>query len=114
MQCLEQRIASDLPWAGVQEMALLAMELKDDASIRASLTSKCPTQAEGLKQDVALWQDDPDLRRAIGLAAKNRRWFKTLDGGFRLGQIVTKHLEHIATTPLSSAVTELRVWTDFS
>ena len=58
------------------------------------------------------WRKLDELRHAIGLAAKNKGWFKRPDLGQELGQIVCRYLDSIPTTELALTVKALRTWVE--
>jgi putative ATP-dependent endonuclease of the OLD family len=111
-QCIEQRIINDLPWTGIIALVRCAFELKDEQAVRAAAKSKFKKNTALIDGDLNSWPDDPDLRKALASAAKNNKWFKTLEGGMRLGNVVTTHLPTISATPLALTIGKLRAWAD--
>lgn len=69
---LEERAFQDLPWGCVLTSVKLA---QDELGFAAhdQVRSKCQGR---LEKDIGSWVDSPDLRTAIGVAAKRSGWFK--------------------------------------
>jgi putative ATP-dependent endonuclease of OLD family len=112
--CIEQRVFSDLPWEGIQELVQRAFDLKDEQAVRGAAKSRFKKNPTLIDADLKSWPDDPDLRKALASAAKNSRWYKTLDGGISLGNATARYLSFIPTTPLAVTISELRAWADKS
>jgi putative ATP-dependent endonuclease of OLD family len=113
--CLEQRIALDLPWTGVQYLLEIASDLEGEDKVRGAVCNRC----QEIKQETAplsaalkLWPESTDLRKAIGLAANGGEWFKNADSGEELGRIVVKQLPAIPTTDLAIKIAAFRTWID--
>lgn len=80
---IEQRAMLDLPWAQVQTSVQLARELgyPVNDNIRSKLNAE-------LEEDTGKWEDTPDLRKAIGDAAKSSSWFKSVTSGERWAEVI--------------------------
>jgi putative ATP-dependent endonuclease of OLD family len=111
---LEERVMLDLPWEGVLElMALLIAEGKNsEDAVRAGACKTFSLDKTALHAPVAAWTDSPELRQAIGAAAKTKAWFKNADMGEKLGNLVVKHFPKMASTPFATNVDRLRAWID--
>ncbi len=75
---LEQRAFKDLPWSDViasVEFAKTLPNLKVYENVRTALNGKLPNE------DVEEWVESPELRGAIGSAAKKGEWFKDIARG---------------------------------
>jgi hypothetical protein len=117
---LEQRVALDLPWEGVAAVVVLAMENWGDQNIRNAVTSKLGGSSTHLVGPPANWLglgfEEADLRKAIGLTAKDQKigerkgWFKRVDLAEELAGIVIAHREAIAKTDLAQKIVTLRKW----
>lgn len=81
--CIEQRAMFDLPWAQVTASIRLAEEL--GFPVHANVKSKLNAQ---LEEDIGRWQDGPDLRKAIGDAARSSSWFKSITHGERWAEAI--------------------------
>ena len=108
---LEERIAADLDWPGVQQALDLAAGINNEDKVRGSVISKYK-DSSGLVGSFSTWTDSKELRRAIGAAAKGADWFKDIDRGERLGMLVTKHLPSVKDSILSRKIGNLRRWLD--
>lgn len=114
----EQRISADVPLPTLQTLVQLASEIKGERSCIDS----CKTELTKLGAKAAVvtnitigdWQqsgiDEPTLRAAIGNAAKASKWFKNLNDGKRLAEIVVEALPAIENTPLGIKLRALEEW----
>jgi putative ATP-dependent endonuclease of OLD family len=110
--CLEQRITKDLPWAGIQELLSLAVSIKDEDKVRAAVCGKFSLDKTSLRDAIASWPEGPELRTAIGAAAKDGDWFKRTDIGEQIGKVATKYLPVIPKSDLAVTISALRTWID--
>jgi putative ATP-dependent endonuclease of the OLD family len=108
--CTEQRFAKDLPWNGFKEMLSLAVDFEGEEKVRSAVCGTFTLDKSNLFSPVKEWTDNAELREAVGLAAKNKKWFKNLDRGERLGEIVAKYLAQIPNSDLAVKITEVRRW----
>jgi putative AbiEii toxin of type IV toxin-antitoxin system len=114
----EQRIAADVPIAALQALLKLAGEIRSEQSC----TDSCKTQLAALGANqaavtgivIADWQrngiDESTLRAAIGKAAKASGWFKNLNDGERLAELVVAALPDLENTRLRSTLRALEKW----
>jgi hypothetical protein len=114
----EQRIAADVPIATLQALLEAASEIKGEQSCIGS----CKTALAALGANAAAvtgivigdWQqngmDEHTLRAAIGNAAKTSNWFKNLNDGKRLAELVVAVLPGIADTPVGVTLRALEEW----
>lgn len=126
---IEERISSDLPFEGLRKMLHSAISSKLEkysektqeekeavyTSIRQAINSKLGLGNNQPKQISKLedWLDfttEEKLRKAIGLAAKKNGWFKRIDFGEQLGEIVVLFLPEIPGTDLFEKIEELGKW----
>jgi putative ATP-dependent endonuclease of OLD family len=108
---IEERVASDLPWAGLLEVLALAVEMHGENKIRAAVISKHGASPDLLAAP-SHWTETTSLRTAIGAAAKAGDWFKTLDRGERLGNIVVRLLPDVPQSDLATKLSDLKQWVD--
>jgi len=117
----EERIALDLPWQGVADVVLLAMEYWNDLSVRDVVANRMCISSQDLAGHPAEWacgsQDENKLRRAVGNAAKthnvgnNRKgWFKRVDFAEELAGIVIKNYDAIREKDLGAKIDAIRLW----
>lgn len=110
---IEERITRDLPWDGVLEVVRLALEEFGEQSVKASVAQQLAANEGLTRGDLRSWQDSQELRNAIGRAAKGKAsWFKRIDRGERLGEVVCRYIEYIPKTDLAQKMAELRRWID--
>jgi hypothetical protein len=109
---IEERITRDLPWEGVLEVVALAAEEYGEQSMRGAITHRFDGDTALLQGDFRSWEDSEPLRDAIGLAAKNTSWFKRIDTGQRLGEVVCRYVERIDETDLAQKMMALRQWSE--
>lgn len=109
--CIEQVVAQELPWSGIVEM----LSIVEDPDIVRSRVMQYLKDVD-LDRDPSLWQDTPVIREAIGKALKrstkhDRGWFKNIEGGEFLGDLVLKFQSHLAPTcDLLAKLASLRTW----
>jgi hypothetical protein len=112
----EERIFLDAPWETVVLVVKFAEECVGSDSVRDNINNTC--QARGLSKIASLVLprslDNPAIRRAIGIAAKNKNnpWFKEITRGERLAEIIAPFLGQIPQTPLAETISKLRQWAD--
>lgn len=114
----EQRIAADVPLGTLQDILAAASVIKGEQSCIDS----CRTELGKLGVDVAgatgiaiaEWQrngiEEESLRAAIGNAAKISGWFKNLNDGHELAQLVVAALPRISDTALRRQIRALEDW----
>lgn len=112
--CTEQRIATDLPLEGLQELLDAAIQLHGEpsvvGSIKARLSNALALSGPIISRWLASGVNEQDARGAIGKAAHEKGWFKDVGSGEALGQIVAANLPKIATSPLASEIARLEEW----
>lgn len=113
----EERVCRDLPLAGLQRLVDVAIEERTKQGIRQSLLSKLQQDVDppkGLK--LADWVDsgvdEQELRGAISEAAtvEKKEWFKRIDLGEALGEIIGSFWDEIANTDLHEKISMIRNW----
>jgi hypothetical protein len=114
----EQRIAADVPLATLQALLRLGCEIKGEVSCLDS----CRTQLQGVGGNrtaitgpvIAEWQqngiEEALVRATIGNAAHASEWFKNLNDGRRLAEVVVAALPGIPGTPLATKLAALERW----
>lgn len=118
---LEERLAADLPWAGVSQMIQLAMdEWGSEEGVRDAVAERAGAAPASLAGAPAGWMNvatEAQLRTAVGLAAKRHKivkdragWFKRVDLAEKLGDIVLSHWGALATRDLRIKLEALRTW----
>jgi putative ATP-dependent endonuclease of OLD family len=109
----EERLFLDLPWAGVRAMIAYAAEYGVE-SVTAVVNNVLASAKLAAIVDLTLPEerDTPEFRRALGKAAKNEDWFKSISRGERIAEIIGTHLDVIPSTPLAKTVLAMRRWID--
>ncbi len=115
----EERIFLDVPWKTVIALVKLAVEHMGPDSIKAQINNMCKTESLSEIQDLILPEslDTVVFRRALGQAAKKdkkdkRPWFKDINRGEQVAEILAPCLDKIPDKPLSKTITSLRQWVD--
>lgn len=103
---LEERAFQDLPWVNVIASVKLAQEelrLPAYAQVRA----KYP---EDLDKNIGTWKDSPELRTAIGVAAKKAGWFKDITRGDIWFKAISSSFQDAAFSKRNLALEILKLW----
>jgi hypothetical protein len=112
----EERMFLDLPWEIVIDLVRFAEEFVGPDSMKARINAEC--HVTGLNQITDLTfpssLSTPAFRRALGKASKNekRPWFKDIDRGERLAELISPCLDKISSTPLALTISDIRKWID--
>jgi len=109
---IEERVFADLPWAGVMASFAAARAIWNED---ARLLDQVQTQfGEGFDRDIAAWVETPQLRTALGKAAKASDWFKRQSWGREWAAAISGHLgdNAIGESDLVRQLTSLRGWID--
>ena len=109
---IEERVFTDLPWEGVMSSFDAARGIWNDD---ASLLNQVQTQfGQGFDPNFATWADTPQLRTALGRAAKASNWFKRQSWGREWAAAISGHLgdNAIRGSDLVLQLTSLRDWID--
>jgi hypothetical protein len=112
----EERFSLDLPWEHFKRCVQLAMEIKSPESVRAAIFSDLEENAAnaGLDPDqwLALGIDEVRLRRAFADASirDSNRWFKQVEPGQKIGQIIGEAIPQIQESDLAIKLRELETW----
>jgi AAA15 family ATPase/GTPase len=103
---IEQQFCNEIPWKGIQAMVKYAIKNVGIESVADSIEHKLSAKL------VTDWldSDTPELRDAIGKAAKSKEWFKRIDHGEFLGKIYFHYEEEIEDTELYSQLTDIHNW----
>jgi putative ATP-dependent endonuclease of OLD family len=112
--CLEQQVFNDLPWNAIKELLVYVLTTHyngNELSLEESVKSKY-SAGEVFPAD---WRDTDSalIRKAIGLAAGKKEWFKRIDYGETLGKTIFKYIGAMADElHLKKMFTELSNWID--
>lgn len=112
----EERTFLDVPWETVIALVRLAEECAGPDSVKAQINKECTAKSLSEISSLVLPNslDTDALRRALGMAAKNKNtpWFKDITRGEWLGENVATCLDKISDKPLAKIITSLRQWVD--
>lgn len=110
--CIEQRVFNDLPWLGVMAAFKAACIIHGD---RNRVLDQVQSQyGRQLDRNYAAWTDGPQLREALGKAAKASEWFKRQSWAQEWAGAVCTYLDDatIRDTDLVRKINALRDWID--
>jgi putative ATP-dependent endonuclease of the OLD family len=111
---VEERVFLDLPWDGVMACLLKALSIHgNEPRILDQVGAQFGT---GFNRNRSSWTDTPQLRAALGKAAKAKSsgWFKTVRWGSAWADSITPFLtdDSIKNTDLVLKLDALRKWID--
>lgn len=109
---IEERVFADLSWAGVLASFQVARTIRnDDFRLLDQMETAFGT---GFERNVESWVDSPELRSALGKAAKSGDWFKRQSWGREWAESVSNHLgdDGVLTSDLGQQLLSLRGWID--
>lgn len=109
---IEERVFTDLPWAGVTASFEAARAIWDDD---ARLLDQVLAQyGDGFDREFVAWADGPELRTALGRAAKASDWFKRQSWGREWATAISGYLvdNAIRDSDLVRQISSLRGWID--
>lgn len=107
---LEERAFQDVPW----EFVLLSLYLARD-TLNYSVRDQVLNKFEGnLEKELGHWEDSPELRKAIGIAAKKSNWLKDITRGDLWFKTIKPAFEDagFAKTDLSIQLSKLWKWVE--
>jgi putative ATP-dependent endonuclease of the OLD family len=111
----EHRVIADVPWEGVGEVIRAATKLRGDENVikrDINNTLKKLALPEISQLPIQASLDSTKLRHALGTAAVNGKWFKSIDGGEELGKILKGYTSQITHKPIGQALERIRRWAD--
>ena len=109
---IEERVFADLPWAAVRSSFDAALRIWSDES--RLLDQVQHHFGQGFDRNFAAWLDTPELRTALGRAAKAKKWFKRQSRGREWASAISDHLgdNAIRDSDLVRQLNSLRAWVD--
>lgn len=110
----EERIFLDIPWEAVRELVGHAAQYMGADSVLTVINNELAAAKQSKIADLSLPadQDCTVFRRALGIAARKKSWFKDITRGELLARVIGPHLGAIASKPLGQKLAELRTWID--
>jgi hypothetical protein len=112
----EERITTDLPLEYLQKFVNAAIEEFGENRVLDAISTKLGATITSLGPDINKWigegYSEENIRSAVGLAAKKtlKGWFKNLNAGERLGEIVVSALNDIKGNPLEKSISQIEGW----
>lgn len=110
----EERLAQDLPWAALQKLVQLAVEERGEQSVIDAVRTRLSVNVALSGADLDEWKaagaTGPDIRQAVGKAAKSGDWYKRIDHGENIGELIGSVLQEIAGTDLGAKLTMVARW----
>lgn len=108
---IDERLFFDLPIDRLRDLFEVAIESYGFSSIEDQLVSRIPGAATGgTSIDDLFGHNEEELRRAAGGAAKANSWFKRIDLGEIVGQVVGGCLSEIAAEDLGIGLGAIENW----
>ena len=109
----EERVTRDLPEDGLKRLVQLAISLiKDKEAVLSAIQAQLSNEANPLvAPDPLSWvapaRSIDEIREAIGKAAKKKKWFKGIEEGIRLGELVSELLPQMSGSDTAAKTAEL-------
>ena len=110
---IEERVARDLPQQELKRLVQLAISLiEDQEAVLSAIQAQLPIETDRLVDPDPLSWVAPTttidaIRDAIGKAAKRKKWFKGIDQGERLGELVGELLPQMSGSDTATKTAEL-------
>jgi hypothetical protein len=109
----EERVLADVSAKGVQRILDLAFEIRGAASVLDTISvqlSVRPSLPPSFSDWKVAGKSTSELRGAIAGAASDSKWFKNIEFGERLGEIVAEELAAGMEAPTATALAEIEAW----
>lgn len=103
--CIEEQIFKDIPDSGVLKLIDIAKDFKGEQSIKDKLRD-----SGFLDYSSEMRTFDSTQRMQLGQASSSGGWFKTIEQGEKVGQVVYDHLEQMKDKHLQEMVSSLLSW----
>lgn len=116
LNCIETQVFKDIPWQGVQDLIDFVLKTHKKNNVKAIESAVKDKLPVGFKfEQNWLQTDHPDLRAAISIASitKDKEWFKRIDLGEFLGDVIFNHFNQMDDAKhLKKTLTTLSDWID--
>jgi predicted ATPase len=109
----ENRVAEDLPWPAFIQMYRLAEAFASPQSVRDATANRCsttPLAGDEPESWLDAGMEESDIRSAFASAAKSNNWFKRVDVGIELGEIVVQYWDAMEGSDLTYKLSALGQW----
>jgi putative ATP-dependent endonuclease of OLD family len=110
--CIERRVFADLPWPGVIAAFETACTIQGNRN--HVLDQVQPQYGQQFDRNYAAWTDGPQLREALGKAAKASGWFKRQSWAQEWTTSICAYLDDpaIRDSDLIRKLNAIRIWID--
>jgi hypothetical protein len=109
----EQRLFRDVPWQTIEQLLAHAVACEGKDSILHSINSAMrPDMAKITSVEMTAAVRTDAMRDVLGKAATDKDWFKNIERGERVAEIIFPVLDEIAEKPLAKVLGEVRRWVD--
>jgi putative ATP-dependent endonuclease of OLD family len=112
---IEERVFKDLPLDGIIKILEVMAEDLGKIHLYRKVISELGLNSFKSPKDIGSWLeevDDDEFRDALGKLSSSDKWFKRIDSGKVLGEIVASYLYDMEETKLYQTVDQLRDWID--
>ena len=109
-KAIEQEVFQDLPWGGIKK--LIDYVVKEKNIHEDQLIQSIKSKYEGNFPDDFKNSDTPEMRQAIGEVAKDKKWFKRIDHGEKLGSIIFDYFDEMNDKKIKNQLGKLSKWID--
>ena len=107
---IEQQIFDNIPWDGVKKLINCAK--KSHYECESDMIDSVKARYSGHFPENWLNSDTNALRKAIGLTAKKKEWFKRIDHGEVLGNVIFEYFDDMDDEYLKQMLVNLSAWVD--
>ena len=119
-KAIENQIFQDVSWDTIKELIPIAIqkvmddEGKPQGIAEQSIFDSANAQLINKMDSMEHWyeKDSPDLRIALGEAAKKNKWYKRQSYGEQLGVIILKHYDTLGNCKLKNEIDAISNWID--
>lgn len=119
-KAIENQIFQDVSWDTIKELIPIAIqkvmddEGKPQGITEQSIFDSANAQLINKMDSMEHWyeKDSPDLRIALGEAAKKNKWYKRQSYGEQLGVIILKHYDTLGNCKLKNEIDAISNWID--
>lgn len=112
--CIETQAFKDLPWQALKDLLQLVIKTQKsqtENAIENAVKAQLPKEFNYENQWLTV--DSPDLRIALGYVANKKAWFKRVDFGEFLGDVIFNYFDQMDDTKhLKQTLTTLSAWID--
>lgn len=110
--CTEERLSLDLPLEAVKKMATWAFHESNGRGVRDALAAALNVHRDTLSADAPedwpMAVEEKAFRQAFGRTAKSKGWFKSAEGGYFLGSMISSHWHEIERSATGQCVSALK------